>query len=64
MTSSSPNLSVTESTVITLADWYHTLARLGAAFPTPDATLINGLGRYINGPTSDLAVITVEQGKR
>nr|QMP96877.1 laccase C precursor [Cerrena sp.] len=53
-----------ESTVITIADWYHTLARLGAAFPTPDATLINGLGRYSDGTTSDLAVITVESGKR
>nr|ACZ58368.1 laccase [Cerrena sp. WR1] len=53
-----------ESTVITLADWYHTLARLGAAFPTADATLINGLGRYSDGTTSDLAVITVESGKR
>lgn len=64
MTSSSPDLSVTESTVITLADWYHTLARLGAAFPTPDATLINGLGRYSDGTSSDLAVISVESGKR
>nr|AID59411.1 laccase 3 precursor [Cerrena sp. HYB07] len=53
-----------ESTVITLADWYHTLARLGAAFPTPDATLINGLGRYSDGTSSDLAVISVESGKR
>ena len=64
MTSSSPDLSVTESTVITLVDWYHTLARLGAAFPTPDATLINGLGRYSDGTSSDLAVISVESGKR
>ncbi|KAJ3485885.1 hypothetical protein NLI96_g4634 [Meripilus lineatus] len=53
-----------ESTVITLADWYHTLARLGPRFPTPDSTLINGLGRYHNGPASELAVITVETGKR
>lgn len=50
--------------MITLADWYHTLARLGAAFPTADATLINGLGRYSDGTSSDLAVITVESGKR
>lgn len=31
---------------------------------TPDATLINGLGRYSDGTTSDLAVISVESGKR
>ncbi|KAF9259972.1 laccase [Marasmius fiardii PR-910] len=31
---------------------------------TPDSTLINGLGRYPNGPASPLAVITVESGKR
>nr|CBV46340.1 laccase [Meripilus giganteus] len=53
-----------ESTVITLADWYHTLARQGAKFPTADATLINGLGRYSGGPASDLTVITVDSGKR
>ncbi|KAF9259968.1 laccase [Marasmius fiardii PR-910] len=34
----------------------------GAALP--DSTLINGLGRYPNGPASPLAVITVESGKR
>lgn len=33
-------------------------------FRTPDATLINGLGRYADGPASDLAVITVTQGTR
>ncbi|CAL1714469.1 unnamed protein product [Somion occarium] len=53
-----------ETTIITLADWYHTLAREGLAFPTADATLINGLGRYDLGPDSDLAVISVESGKR
>nr|ACL93333.1 laccase [Rigidoporus microporus] len=65
---SDPNASLydvdNESTVITLADWYHTLARLGARFPTPDSTLINGLGRFAGGPASDLSVITVESGKR
>ncbi|KAG1850643.1 laccase [Suillus subluteus] len=29
-----------------------------------NSTLINGLGRYAGGPASDLAVISVEQGKR
>ncbi|KAI0640620.1 laccase B [Trametes meyenii] len=54
-----------ESTVITLADWYHTAARLGPAFPlSADSVLINGLGRASGGPSSDLAVISVEQGKR
>ncbi|THH28683.1 hypothetical protein EUX98_g5502 [Antrodiella citrinella] len=53
-----------ESTVITLADWYHTLARVGPKFPTADSTLINGLGRYKLGPITDLAVITVTAGKR
>jgi len=31
---------------------------------TPDATLINGLGRYSGGPQSPLTVINVEHGKR
>ncbi|CDO69469.1 Laccase [Trametes cinnabarina] len=54
-----------DSTVITLADWYHTAAKLGPAFPLgADSVLINGLGRYTGGNASDLAVITVEQGKR
>nr|AXY79772.1 laccase [Lignosus rhinocerotis] len=53
-----------ESTVITLADWYHTPARLAGAVPRPDATLINGLGRWSGNPTSELAVIKVTPGKR
>ncbi|KAG5650727.1 hypothetical protein H0H81_011243 [Sphagnurus paluster] len=35
-----------DDTVITLADWYHTPAPSAGLVPTPDATLINGLGRY------------------
>jgi FtsP/CotA-like multicopper oxidase with cupredoxin domain len=31
---------------------------------TANSSLINGLGRYAGGPASDLAVISVEQGKR
>ncbi|KAI9571988.1 laccase [Boletus coccyginus] len=55
-----------ETTVITLADWYHIVSPvlnhiLGV---NPDSTLINGLGRYSGGPASDLAVISVEYGKR
>ncbi|PIL29303.1 transporter [Ganoderma sinense ZZ0214-1] len=53
-----------ESTVITLSDWYHLAAKLGSPFPTPDSVLINGLGRFAGGPSSDLAVISVTQGKR
>ncbi|KAJ7513172.1 laccase [Mycena galericulata] len=54
-----------ESTIITLADWYHYLAK--QAPPGPQAfnsTLINGLGRYEHGPLTDLAVINVAEGKR
>ncbi|KAJ8094124.1 laccase, multicopper oxidase, benzenediol:oxygen oxidorectuctase [Marasmius tenuissimus] len=53
-----------QSTVITLADWYHTKAKQ-IAFGTPQSTLINGLGRWSDAnATSSLAVITVESGKR
>ncbi|KAF5349416.1 hypothetical protein D9757_013112 [Collybiopsis confluens] len=52
-----------ESTVITLADWYHEKAKTLVA-PTPDSTLINGLGRWKNGGATELAVINVAQGKR
>ncbi|KAK7041765.1 laccase, multicopper oxidase, benzenediol:oxygen oxidorectuctase [Paramarasmius palmivorus] len=52
-----------ESTVITLADWYHEKAP-NLDLPTPDTTLINGLGRHKGGPVTELAVIQVEQGKR
>ena len=30
----------------------------------PNSTLINGKGRYSGGPSADLAVVNVEQGKR
>ncbi|KAJ6555361.1 laccase [Mycena vulgaris] len=55
-----------ESTVITLADWYHynSFQAPKAATPLPNSTLINGLGRYENGPLSNLAVINVSHGKR
>ncbi|TFK34036.1 yellow laccase [Crucibulum laeve] len=48
-----------DSTVITLADWYHTPAPSAGLVPTADATLINGKGRYPGGPTVPLAVIRV-----
>nr|QMP96875.1 laccase A precursor [Cerrena sp.] len=54
-----------ESTIITLADWYHTLARQVKGPAVPDTTLINGLGRHNNGPLdAELAVISVQAGKR
>ncbi|KAL0063544.1 laccase, multicopper oxidase, benzenediol:oxygen oxidorectuctase [Marasmius tenuissimus] len=53
-----------ESTVITLADWYHTKAKQ-ITFGTPQSTLINGLGRWSDGnATSPLTVLAVEAGKR
>jgi iron transport multicopper oxidase len=53
------------STVITIADWYHTVApALRGTIAVAQSILINGLGRYDGGPESDLAVINVEQGKR
>ena len=33
-------------------------------YSTADSTLINGLGRYAGGPTSQLSVITVNKGSR
>ncbi|KAF8999336.1 yellow laccase [Cyathus striatus] len=48
-----------ESTIITLADWYHTPAPSAGLVPTADAILINGKGRYPGGPTSPLTVIRV-----
>ncbi|KAL6309377.1 Cupredoxin [Sparassis latifolia] len=53
-----------DSTIITLADWYHVAAALEPLVPTPDATLINGLGPSYNGSDTPLAVITVQQGLR
>ncbi|PPQ94072.1 hypothetical protein CVT25_009741 [Psilocybe cyanescens] len=55
-----------ESTIITLADWYHTVAPIAERqiVPTFDATLINGRGRYPGGPTTPLTVISVLPNKR
>ncbi|TFK45808.1 Cu-oxidase-domain-containing protein [Heliocybe sulcata] len=54
-----------ESTVITISDWNHLPTPQLPQFPiTINSTLINGKGRYPGGPQSDLAVITVEKGKR
>ncbi|KAJ6621044.1 laccase [Mycena sp. CBHHK59/15] len=53
-----------DSTVITLADWYHGPASTLGKVPTLISTLINGLGRFSGGATSQLAVISVTQGQR
>ncbi|KAG0702905.1 laccase [Suillus ampliporus] len=55
-----------ETTVITLADWYHVVAPVLNHFVgvVNNSTLINGLGRYQGGPNSELAVVNVEYGKR
>ncbi|KAI5117970.1 hypothetical protein M0805_004904 [Coniferiporia weirii] len=59
-----------ESTVITLADWYHSVApslfpNLGNHDPAPNTTTINGLGRNSVGPSdAPLAVIGVKHGLR
>ncbi|KAF7296307.1 Laccase I [Mycena chlorophos] len=52
------------STVLTLADWYHYPAPSHPAVPAFNSTLFNGLGRYLGGPLSELAVLSVEKGKR
>ncbi|PPQ80727.1 hypothetical protein CVT25_001847 [Psilocybe cyanescens] len=56
----------TESTVITLADWYHAVAPITQreVIPVYNSTLINGLGRYAGGPASPLSVIKVLPNKR
>ncbi|KAH8085465.1 laccase [Cristinia sonorae] len=54
-----------ESTIITLADWYHTLARQMPPGPAvADTTLINGLGRWSKGNKTDLAIISVKPNTR
>ncbi|KAI5831415.1 multicopper oxidase/laccase, partial [Schizophyllum commune Tattone D] len=55
-----------ESTVLTLADWYHSAARSqpgGGPF-VADSTLFNGKGRSVKDLTTPLAKIKVEHGKR
>lgn len=61
--------SFIESTVITLADWYHlpspaATPTLTRPFPYSNATLINGKGRYEGGPAAPLSVVNIETGKR
>lgn len=53
-----------EDTVITLSDWYHSVAPQQPLPAVPQSTLINGKGRWKNNPTADLSVIKVTKGKR
>ncbi|KAG9308833.1 laccase [Chiua virens] len=56
-----------ETTVITLADWYHTPSiQLGDSFKgiRSDSTLINGRGRYADGPSTPLSIFNVTSGLR
>ncbi|KAL0958598.1 hypothetical protein HGRIS_013939 [Hohenbuehelia grisea] len=53
-----------ENTIITLADWYHTVAPQAGPLASPDSTLINGKGRYFGGPAAPLAVVHVAWGLR
>ncbi|KAF8485121.1 laccase C [Russula ochroleuca] len=53
-----------DSTVITLADWYHYLSHNPPAGPPAfNSTLINGAGRWAGGPATPLSVVNVQQGK-
>ncbi|KAJ7229285.1 laccase 1 [Mycena rebaudengoi] len=54
----------TDTTVITLMDWYHVPSPDlgdGAVF---DATLINGRGRFPSGPPTPFSIISVARAKR
>jgi iron transport multicopper oxidase len=53
-----------DSTVITLADWYHYVSHKAPSIPSFDSVLINGAGRYAGGPAAPLAVVNVQQGTR
>ncbi|KAE9398106.1 laccase lcc6 [Gymnopus androsaceus JB14] len=54
-----------ETTVITLADWYHVPAPLAGAAPLSDSTLINGLGiAFADTTQGSLAVISVDYKNR
>ncbi|KAF8206979.1 laccase 2 [Mycena galopus ATCC 62051] len=53
-----------ETTVWTLADWYHTLAKAETGVPAPSSNLFQGLGRTAATLTAPLGVVTVTQGLR
>ncbi|KAI0063760.1 laccase [Artomyces pyxidatus] len=53
-----------DSTVITLADWYHVLSPAAPLVPPFDSVLINGKGRYGGGTKVALSVVNVRHGLR
>ncbi|KAG7450874.1 laccase [Guyanagaster necrorhizus] len=54
-----------ETTIIVLSDWYHDpTPALVALTPTPNSTLINGMGRFFEDPTAPLSIIIVAPNKR
>ncbi|KAH9061978.1 laccase [Lactarius vividus] len=53
-----------DSTIITLADWYHYLSHNSPPIPAFNSTLINGVGRWAGGPAVELAVVKVRPGKK
>lgn len=55
---------LTDSTVLTIADWYHNKSAEVVIPSIADSTLINGLGRYSGGPASPLSVVSVKKGTR
>ncbi|KAG2049709.1 Cupredoxin [Suillus hirtellus] len=50
-----------ETTISSIADWYHIVSTILRYIigVSPDSTLINGLGRYVGGPESELAVVNM-----
>ncbi|KAH8825530.1 laccase precursor [Flagelloscypha sp. PMI_526] len=53
-----------ETTIISLAEWYHQVAPQVTLPAVAEATLFNGKGRYPSGPKSDLFVLNVKANKR
>ncbi|KAI0258275.1 laccase [Gloeopeniophorella convolvens] len=54
-----------EDTVITLADWYHYLSTNAPPVPAFTSGLINGKGRWEEGPSNvALSVVNVQRNKR
>jgi iron transport multicopper oxidase len=58
-------LSSADSTILTLADWYHASSHNRTQqFPEPNSVLINGLGRTTSTPSSPLTFLNVTGGMR
>uniref|UniRef100_A0A8H8CH71 Laccase n=1 Tax=Psilocybe cubensis TaxID=181762 RepID=A0A8H8CH71_PSICU len=55
---------ISETTIITLADWYHLASPQQSLPANINSVLINGQGRFPGGPESPLSVIKVVPNKR